>query len=303
MAVRTPLKIDGTSGLREFTAANTAAIVARMVYLYFTDPSVTLSVVTSSGSLAAITDTRKQAGASNTDVTNFDTAAETANISTKTITYDKISQGTATVSNPTDTGLIKYPVFTTGGHVQAMSKTDMYETFTAPAIDAIVAAQPYKIHTSTTAPTGYTRVSTTAVFSDTRANAGLYTAAGIGEAIDQPHTITNYYLHRKNGSAAASTGAMYIDGDENLREYTQAELDVVLKELIRYTSVNLAGAKLRFYTSGSGTICGTGMTDTILNGSGLYQTRYVNTNDYRAQEFPNGTAVTAQTHYLRAIKE
>ena len=44
------------------------------------------------------------------------------------------------------------------------------------------------------------------------------------------------------------------------------------------------------------------MGDTILNGSGNYQTRYVNTDDYRAQEFPDGTAVTANTYYLRINK-
>ena len=30
------------------------------------------------------------------------------------------------------------------------------------------------------------------------------------------------------------------------------------------------------------------MVDTRLNGSGNYQTRFVNADDYRAQEFPNG---------------
>ena len=43
-------------------------------------------------------------------------------------------------------------------------------------------------------------------------------------------------------------------------------------------------------------------TDTILNGSGNYQTRFVNNDDYRAQEFPNGSAVTAATYYLRINK-
>ena len=35
-----------------------------------------------------------------------------------------------------------------------------------------------------------------------------------------------------------------------------------------------------------------------LNGSGNYQTRFVNANDYRAQEFPNGTLTTINTYYL-----
>jgi len=44
------------------------------------------------------------------------------------------------------------------------------------------------------------------------------------------------------------------------------------------------------------------MGDTRLNGSGNYQTRFVNTDDYRAQEFPNGTATTINTYYLRINK-
>jgi hypothetical protein len=54
-------------------------------------------------------------------------------------------------------------------------------------------------------------------------------------------------------------------------------------------------------TSGGNTR-GTGMVDTRLNGSGDYQQLYVNTNDYRSQEFPNGTAVTTSTYNLRITK-
>ena len=303
MAIRTPLKIDSTN-LKEMSTANRDNIIARMVQLYLTTPSVNLSVVGSSGSLAAITDTRMQAGASTTDVTNFDTAAETGNVSTVTVTYDKINESTASPANPADTGFIKYPIYTDGGNIKAMSKTDMYETFTAPAIDAIIAAQPYKIHTSTTVPTGYTLVSSTAVFSDTRANVGAYTAAGIGETQDQPTTISNYYLHKKTGSLAAYTNLpLYIDSNQNLKEYTVAEFDAVLNEVIRYAAVSLTSNKLRFYIGGTGTTCGTGMANTKLNGSGNYQQRYVNTNDYRTQEFPNGSVVTEATYYLKARKE
>ena len=39
------------------------------------------------------------------------------------------------------------------------------------------------------------------------------------------------------------------------------------------------------FTSGSGNTRGSGIVDTKLNGSGNYQTRFVNADDYRAQEF------------------
>jgi hypothetical protein len=266
MAIRTPLKIDSTN-LKEMSTANRDNIIARMVQLYLTTPSVTLSVVASAGTLDAITDTRMQAGASTTDVTNFDTAAETGNVSTVTVTYDKITSANSTVSAAADTNNIRFPVYNDGGNVKAMTLTDMYDSFvslaTSGASTLLPATQPYKIHTSTTVPSGYTLVSSTAVFSDTRANVGAYTAGGIGETRDQPTTISNYYLHKKNGSLAAYTNLpLYIDSNQNLKEYTTAQFDVVLKEVIRYAAVHLTSNKLRFYIGGSGTTCGTGMANT-----------------------------------------
>ena len=170
-------------------------------------------------------------------------------------------------------------------------------------VDAIIAAQPYQIGTSTSAPSGYTNVSTTAVFTDTRANAGAYTAGGITETQDQPTTITNFYLHRANGSETDYTAKpCYINGDNNIREYTEAEFDAIMKEMIRYVAVNLTSHKIRYYIGGSGTNMGSGMTDTKLNGS-TYAQREVGGDDYRTQEFPSGSATTINTYYLKARKE
>ena len=55
-------------------------------------------------------------------------------------------------------------------------------------------------------------------------------------------------------------------------------------------------------TSTSNFSKGTGIADTRLNGSGNYQQRFVNADDYRAQEFPDGTPTTINTYYLRLIK-
>jgi len=258
--------------------------------------------------LAAITDTRMQAGASTTDVTNFDSAGETPNVSTVTVTYDKITSTNSSVSAAADTNNIRFPVYNDSGNVKAMTLTDMYDSFVSLATNGastlLPASQPYKIHTSTSVPSGYTLVSSTPVFSDTRANVGAYTASGIGETRDQPTTISNYYLHKKTGSLAAYTNLpLYIDSNQNLKEYTAAELDVVLKEVIRYASVHLTSNKLRYHIGGSGTTLGTGMANTKLNGGGNYQQRFVNANDYRTQEFPNGSVVTEATYYLKARKE
>ena len=300
MAIRTPLKLDSTN-LKEMSSTDTGNIIGRMVYLYMTDPSVALSVVGSSGSLDAINDTRTQASASTSHVSSYQTAGA---VSTVTVTYDKINEAATSLSAPADTNNIRFPVYNDSGNIKAMSLTDMYDSFVSLASNGastlIPAAQPYKIHTSTTPPSGYTLVSSTAVFTDTRANAGAYTAGSIPETRDQPTSITNYYLHRSNGSAVTAPTPLYIDSNQNLKEYTTAELDALLKEVIRYTSVNLTSNKLRYFIDGAGTTLGTGMANTKLNGSGNYQTRYVNTDDYRAQEFPNGSVVTEATYYLKA---
>jgi hypothetical protein len=44
------------------------------------------------------------------------------------------------------------------------------------------------------------------------------------------------------------------------------------------------------------------MANTILNGSGNYQTLQVGADDYRAQEFPDGTPITATTYFLKILQ-
>ena len=55
------------------------------------------------------------------------------------------------------------------------------------------------------------------------------------------------------------------------------------------------------YSYSTGTNRGSGMVDTVLNGTGDYQTLQVG-DDYRAQEFPDGATSTAATYYLRINK-
>ena len=303
MASVTPIKIDGTN-LKQISSSDGDTIRDRLMYLYLTDPSVALSVVANSGSLDAMSDTRMTAGAVSNSSTAFPNEATTAEPGTATVTFDKINQATATLSQPADTNNIRFPVYLDGSNnIKAMSYQDTVDTWINAATTSIIAAQPYKIHTSTTPPSGYTIVSSTPVFVDTRANTSLYTAGGIGETLDQPQDITSYYLHKANGTAVTVTGMpLYIDSNQNLKEYTVAELDVILKEIIRYTTINTTNQRIRYYIGGSGTTLGTGMANTKLNGSGNYQTLQVG-DDYRAQEFPNGSVVTEATYYLKARKE
>jgi len=194
-----------------------------------------------------------------------------------------------------------------------MNLQDVKDTFLHPAIDLLAAgtlttqqAGTYHINSSTTV-SGSTEVSgsNTAVFANTEANTALYTAGGIGETLDQPQTLTSFYLHRITGSDTSYTLPISIDASNNLQSFPEATFESLFQEWIRYTAVSSTDGYSLSYnvgTSGSGNTRGTGMADTRLNGSGNYQTRFVNTDDYRAQEFPNGTSTTINTYYLRINK-
>ena len=282
------------------------AIQNRCVYLYGGNPSVTLSVVGSSGTLDAITDTRLQAGAGTTDVTNFDTAGETPNISTVTVTFDKISHTNASLSAPTDTNNKLYPLYYNGTDVQAMNATDVFDTFIDPAITTLVDGNDrdgtFRIHTDTSL-TDHTLVSATPVFTDTRADVSAYTQGSIPETKDQPTTINNYYLFQTNqGAAPTITVPFQLNSSNDFQTYTAANFDAMLLAEIRHHTVNTSGSRIVYSINGSGNNRGSGMVDTKLDGGGNYQQRFVNANDYRAQEFPNGTAQTQNTFFLKIAR-
>ena len=75
MTARTPLYWNGTDNcLQEMTSSMITEIQNRVVYVYGSDPSVTVSQVSSSGNISSgMNDTRKQAGASITRVDRFAT--------------------------------------------------------------------------------------------------------------------------------------------------------------------------------------------------------------------------------------
>ena len=312
MAVRQPLYYNA-GNLQEMSTAMVGQIVDQIVYQYSLNPSVALSVVGSSGSLASMNDTRLQAGAASTSATAFPSEATTAEPSVVTVTYDKITETRATITPTSDTGKLWPAYYNASGNIQAMNLQDVKDTFLHPAIDLLAAgtlttqqAGTYHINSSTTF-SGSAEVSgsNTAVFANTEANTALYTAGGIGETLDQPQTLTSFYLHRITGSDTSYTLPISIDASNNLQSFPEATFESLFQEWIRYTAVSSTDGYSLSYnvgTSGSGNTRGTGMADTRLNGSGNYQTRFVNTDDYRAQEFPNGTSTTINTYYLRINK-
>ena len=311
MAVRQPLYLDPGNNLREMTTAMVTEIVNQVVYQYSLNPSVVLSVVSSGGTLGTITDTRLQAGAISNSSSSFPNESTTQEPQQITVNYDKVSSTNQSVTPTGDTG-ITFPAYKTASNdIQAMNLQDVKDTFLHPAIDLLTAASTttqqggtYTISTSTSL-SGATNVSATPIYSDTRANTAAYTAGGIGETLDQPTTITSYYLHRVNGSNTSYTVPFYINAGNNLQEYDTSTFQTLLQEWIRYTAASSTEGYAISYslgTSGSGNTRGSGIVDTKLNGTGNYQQRFVNANDYRAQEFPNGTPTTINTYNLRIIK-
>ena len=313
MAVRTPL-YNNAGNIQEMDATQIQQIKDFCTLKYFTGNPVELQVDPGNGTIGSISDTRLQAGAASTSTSTFPSEATTAEPSVVTITRNNIRQILATTPTLTnDTGNL-YPVYyDSQNNIQAMNLQDMKDTFIHPVIDTLAStdntsaqAGTYFISTSNTAADSTKQVvSGSAVYEDTRADTSAYTASGITETLDQPKTINEYYLHVVNGSDNTFVEPIFIDANDNLKEYLETDFESLMQEWIRYTAVSSSDGYSISYnlgSSGSGNTRGSGMADTRLNGSGNYKTRQINTNDYRAQEFPNGTATTIATYYLRINK-
>ena len=309
MATRNPLIYSG-GNLIEMTSAQIDAVVDNIVYQYSQSPSVVLSVQGSGGSLGAISDTRLQAGTHSTHASSFPSQGTTQDPQTVTVNYDKVEQ-TVTPGSPTADSGKTWPIYyTSGGEVQAMPLADIKDTFLHPAIDLLTASTTttqqggtYFVSTAASV-SGATEVSgsSTPIFVDTRANTGAYAAGTIGShALDNPTTITSYYLQRVNGATSSYASLLNIDGSNDLQE-TGAGFDTLCQAWIKYTAASSGdGYTIRYNFNGSGTTRGSGMANTILDGA-TYATNQVGGDDYRAQEFPGGSTSTAATHVLKIVK-
>ena len=312
MTVRTPIYYDGTD-IVEMNATQITEWKQYIAYLYGTDPSVTVTVVASSGTLSpTMADTRLQAGAAITgEASAFPAEATTAEPSTVTVNYDKVTGPTynTALSATADTNNVAFPAYYDGSDIVAMSLADYLDTFIYATLTGMVSASEsaatngtYTISTAASVA-NYTEVSgsSTPIFIDTRADTTLYTAAGIPETVDQPTTITSYYLQRRSDARVfPSQALLLVDTSGNLNQVDltsdTSSFNAILKNDIRhYAAEDTAGNKLSYNINGSGNSRGTAMVDTRLNGSGNYQTLQVGLDDYRAQEFPDGSPSTIST--------
>ena len=342
MALRKPLYYD-SGNLKEMTDAQIEQIRTRMFWSYVSNPSVTLTVVNSGGNLGSLSDTRLQAGAASTSVSSTPTEAETAEPSVVNVAIARIQQTVASDPNPATTPT-QYPAYydLLNGTVRAMSLQDMYDTFAAQVFTggwtssdgstvypSLKDAQIYTISTTSSLPgplatpgpdgstiitsmSGYTAVpgpdgsTIIPVFTDTRADVAAYDGASIPEDLDQPTTIQNYYLLKKDvTSELPSPPAMVrVNTDGNVVAMTSGAIDTAIGAAIRYMIQAETGYKIRYEYgvngSGTGDVCGTVMTDSRLDGTGNYQTLFVGGDDYRAQEFPDGVQQVINVYTLKA---
>ena len=316
-------------------------IVNRCIYLYGGNPSVTLSVVSNNGSLATIEDTRMMSGAASTSIsanppeTTTAEPDEYADVNTP-LTFDKIDQTVATVSTPSDTNNKLYPVYYDGsGTIQAMTATDLFDTFITTAIGLLVDGNDrpgtFKVASSGTSATasalsGHTKVSDTPVFRDTKANLSAFTTSNIGgSGTRQDHPTTSdfdpdgadpiprsgyYHLYKGDqGAAPTFTQPLLIDGSNDLQVYPVTNFDAMLLAEIRHHTVNTVGSRITYGINGTGeasSINASGndkgtMIDSRLTGvTGNYKaTGALSADDYRAQEFPNGTLSSVSTYTLK----
>ena len=324
MAVRRPLYYVG-GNLREMTDTQIAQIKARMFWSYVSNPSVALTVVNSGGSVGTLTDTRLQAGAASTSASAFVGEETTEEPSIVNVAIARLQQTVASDPNPATTPT-QYPAYYTAeGQIKSMSLQDMYDTFAVEVFNggwtssdgstiypSLIAAQIYTIST-TTSLTDYTAVpgpdgsTIIPVFTDTRADVAAYDGASLPEDQDQPTTIQNYYLLKKDSVNVAFDAMVRVNTDGNVVAMTSVGIDAAIGAAIRYLVQAETGYKIRYgygvNGSGTGTVCGSAMTDSRLDGSGNYQTLFVGADDYRSQEFPDGSQQVINVYTLKARVE
>ena len=278
---------------------------------------ITLSVVSSGGNLSGLplTDTRMISGTATNNASRFPNEGETGEPTSVSVNFSRISQSVGSAPSITsDDGKRYFAYIDDNNDIKAMNYGDMLDTLVRPVIDELVSgsntsnqAGTYFIDTTTSLSANQTLVSSTPVFIDTKANLSAFSTSNIPSSgtMDNPTNANSYYL-KKNTMSSPTLGAfpIKIRSDNDLQEFNHTDITNMANELIRNEVISSTGGyKIRYNIGGSGTSKGSGMADTRLTGgSGNYQTRFVNANDYRAQEFPNGTPTTINTYNLRIIK-
>ena len=321
MASVKPLFINSDNDLQEMTDAQILLWQQRAIFHYSLNPSAKLEVVSNSGAnMAAITDTRLQTGAAVVSVSADPSSSAGAPSATTDVSFDKIDfQYNTTVGQTNDNDNRAFPIFrNSDGDIQAMSLEDLKDTFLHPAINLMVVADAsaddsnvagtYRIHTASSL-TDFTEVSGggTAIFTDTTSTG--FAAASIGTAgtsqAGSSSTVQSFFLMRRDGTDVdtSSIKLAQINSDGDIQEYADGG-STLLGNWLKFTAGQSGdGFKITYAIGAS--VDGTQRGSSILNkqlGSAVTSTTLVDTNDYRAQQFPSGSATTTNTFLFKIDK-
>ena len=316
MTARTPLYWDGTN-LKEMSSSEITEWVTQTIFQYANNPSVVLTVTAGSGNITpTMNDTRFRSSAAAQQASSFPTSGA---LDTVTTAFDHITQTDSSVSVTGDTNNVLFPEYyeSSAGAIQSMSQTDFIDTFIKPALVRIGASSEgtagdyggtYTINTGTSLA-NHTLVSSTAVFTDTRADTSSFSSGQIvssGTFKDHSTTVNSYYLHKRDAvDNTPSRTPLFIDNaTNNLNQYSESDIEGYLAEYVRALAVNddvASDHNIDYNINGSGNQRGSSMVDTKLDGSGTETQRFVGGNDYRSQKFPNGSAATVSTFVFNLL--
>ena len=295
MASRRPL-IYVDNNFKEMSDAQITEIQNQAIYLYGQNPSVTLSVVGSGGSLGTMADTRLIGAGSGPDSANAPAPT------TYTVNYSTIDESVASTSAVDNSTNRAYPVYYSNGSVVSMTEDDFYDTFILPAIDTLTLATTTASQQGTyyisTVGSGATLVSSTPVFNDTRADPDGITP----NTNDAPFTVQQFYLH-KIAAASSIVGTLetmfFINGQSDLQQYTSAQTNSVLQTAIRHAATSESGTRIR-YSLSSGNNRGSAITDTRFSSSTVERfSGYDYDYDYDFVRVPGGPLTTINTYNLK----
>ena len=327
MTVRTPIYMIAPVGQPQqqpypFTTQMMNELKELAGYAFSINPNPYLEVNTGVGTALPgqpFVDTYYIAGASTSRVDRSATEAETPNISISTDNYTRITQRTDVVSLPNgDTNNLQYPLYFDGTDLRAMTVTDFIDTFITADVLAQFGGGGYTLAkggtyylTTNDNPPNATRVGTTFAARNSVADVAAYTRTGIPETTKQVIN-TDYYVAMNNYPPTGSglydnpiydLPIYYDAGTETIKTHSAATWATLLNPFLRYfLSTNGGTAYALSYNidGADGVANGSAYADTRTSGSLTgYATRFVNADDYRTQEFPNGTASTIATQSFK----
>lgn len=312
MTVYRPLVSDNNIRIKECTSSEYQKQLRQIGYLYYSNPTVSLVVVSSGGSISPqMRDRRYFTGSSvdtgDTDYNEFSVTVPP--VVEDDVFYDKIQQSFDTTE--TKPAYTLKPVRVDGNNgVHEMTEQDVVDTFIDPVVSGMVTGNNF-----VGLAAGSYRISTTnvesnqdnlgIVYTDTRSvGHGAYPQlTGSSQQFTNVNTVNTYYLKRIMGFAQTYRTPLIIDGTVGLRHMTTTEFDTYFQRLIRHYIYAEPGYMLRFNINGSGTTKGSVMTDTFYESSTEAQRVTdpgdTDPDDYISQMQPSGTINVNTTYSLK----